>query len=142
MTWQDVITDHWRKLARVKQWAGVMALQAIEDHHAEQMKNIQAENEMNRTMLTGQKSTAADDDVRQTILGDYHITNQPSQPSQIGKMLIGLGLAATGAGAGYGGVMIADAIKNRPVESTTVIEQPADTDTDTSVILSLPELPE
>jgi hypothetical protein len=79
--------------------------------------------------------------VRQTILGDYHITNQPSQPSQIGKMLIGLGLAAAGAGAGYGGVIIADAIKNQPVESTTVIEQPADTDTDTSVILSLPELP-
>jgi hypothetical protein len=142
MTWQDVITDHWAKLARIKQWAGVMALQGVEDHHAEQMKNIQAENAMNRQVLTGQSQSKADEEVRQTILGDYNVTQQPRPSINWSRLLLGGGMLAMGAGLPASAYFIADAIKNRPVESNTTIEQPATEDTDTTIKLSLPDLPD
>lgn len=141
MDWKETINKHWDRMARLKAWAGLIGMQSLEDHHIEQMRNIQAENQGNRSMWAAQPASQVDDEMRQTILGDHtiHQHYQTPQPSQIGKILLGIGLAATGAGAGYGGYLIADALKNQPATQPDTTINNSGLDEDSTIKLTLPE---
>lgn len=144
MDWRTTINSHWGRMSKLKAWAGTIGLQALEDHHSEQMKNIQAENQQNRAMLSGKQSSQADEDMRQTVLGDYvtNVTHQVPPASQIGKILLGVGLAAAGAGMPVAGWFIANAIANRPVpeaSTSTTTNTTTGLDEDTTIQLNLPD---
>ena len=95
-------------LGKLKLWSGVMAQQAIQDTHQEQMQNRKAESAWTRKALWDSDESETDEmGNQQTILGD--VTNPTpivvagSQSSALGPLLSALlGAAIPGAGlAGY-----------------------------------------
>lgn len=78
--------------------------------------------------------------MRQTVLGDYNITQVPQQSSSLGPLILGAGLLAAGAG-----LPIAAYLASQP-KTVTPVEQPANNttinqglDEDTTIQLTLPE---
>lgn len=126
---------HLKRKGLLEVFSGLVGLDALQDAHDEQMANRKAESRAVRQKMWGSDVSEETDEMRQTILGDIHntITNPEKQPSQLSKLLGPL-LIASGLGGGlYGaGVMVADALENRPIEQ--VIE---DTDTDTTTVIEL-----
>lgn len=87
-----------------------------------------------------------DDDMGHTVLGDYqhtiHQHYQAPQQSQLGKLLLGAGLAAAGIGLPAAAYIATQAHQQTP----TPVEQPANNttinqglDEDTTIQLTLPE---
>jgi len=135
------VRDYAVKRGRLELLTGLIGINSLQRTSQETLKNQQAENAYVRKKLWGQESVSrpVEEDM-QTVLGDLNTTtNVTNEASQWPKVFAQIALAA---GLGGGAYFIADAIKNRPVESNTIIEQPATEDTDTTIKLSLPDLPE
>lgn len=84
----------------------------------------------------GKKESESDDEMGHIVLGDYRIDQhlpEPPKPSQLGKILLGAGLLATGIGGPLGAWFVADAIRNKPAPAPVEQVQP-ETKTETKVI--------
>jgi len=112
------------RMGRLKQWSGIMANQAIQDTHQEQMLNRKAESAWTRKALWDSDESETDEmGNQQTILGD--VTNPTpivvsgSQSSSLGPLLAAL-LGAAIPGAGLVGYLLS--------QSPAPIVQPANSD--------------
>lgn len=127
MSWpaelQGILSDYYRNRAKITNWTGVQAVQALEDGHEENMKNREAESAAVRRQLWGENSNSGGDpdEMRQTILGD--ITHpapiiMPQQQQSPWPMTL---LAA--AVAGLGGYWLAT--KEQPQQQHEPTQVPA-----------------
>lgn len=126
---------HLKQMGLIKRLTGLLGYSALEDGHDESMENRRAESRAARRLWGKDRVADEADDMRQNILGDVTITNPsppPSTPSALPKLLGPL-LIASGLSGGLvgAGLIVADAVKSRPVSS---IE---DTDTDTTTVIEL-----
>ena len=146
MDWKTETTRHWAKMARLKQWLGVIAAQSLEDEADRQKKARAAEENYVKEHVWNSPAPAEDDEMRQTILGDYHVTqtNPPAPPSPASKLL-GPALLALSLGTPLAGFMVATQLgqkmtepEKQPAIPTTPAERP-DLDTDTILRLTLPD---
>lgn len=146
LDWKTETTRHWAKMARLKQWLGVIAAQSLEDEADRQKQARAAEENYVKEHVWNSPAPAEDDEMRQTILGDYHVTqtNPPAPPSLASKLL-GPILLALSLGTPLAGFMVATQLgqqmtepEKQPAIPTTPAERP-DLDTDTILRLTLPD---
>ena len=129
---------------RLKQWAGMMAGENLQFQAEQQQKNQQAEDAYVRTKLWGstEANGKAEDDMRQTILGDvsetHHNYPPPAPKSLLGKAALALALASPLVAGAVMAPAIIEALK--PAAPVVVPNDPpefTDTDTDTRFELHL-----
>lgn len=126
-TWVDRATSYLDRRGRLELWAGTLGMQQLQRAANEQSKNQEAESAHARRVAWGSSEQAAGEDVGDTILGDVtttHVHHQ-SPPSQLGKLLLGAGLLATGVGVPIGAALVASGgkeVAEKVVER--VVEKP------------------
>ena len=124
-TWKRKLTDHLMRMGKIRQWAGVVAMQDLEKAATEQQKNREAESSWVRRNLWGsQENTSqsqSSDDMQTTVLGD--VTNPapvviaPQGKSGIGTLAAVLLGASIPAAAG-GGALAAYMATRAPTQPT------------------------
>lgn len=146
MDWKTETTRHWAKMARLKQWLGVIAAQSLEDEADRQKQARAAEENYVKEHVWNSPAPAEDDEMRQTILGDYHVTQtNPATPPSLASKLLGPALLALSLGTPLAGFMVATQLGQQMTETdsheevpTTPADRP-DLDTDTILRLTLPD---
>lgn len=128
-------------MARLKQWLGVIAAQSLEDEADRQKRARAAEENYVKEHVWNSPAPAEDDEMRQTILGDYHVTQSspPAAPGLASKLL-GPALLALSLGTPLAGFAVAMQLGQEVVKNPTppASERP-DLDTDTILRLTLPD---
>lgn len=127
----DLVANHWQKMGRLKLWAGTVAMQSLQRASVDSSRNQEAESAAVRRTVWGANEVKATEggDVNDTVLGDMtttHIHHAPS--SQLGKILLGAGLLATGIGIPAGAWMLASGAKDAIVKPSDppAVSVPAD----------------
>lgn len=108
---REIVARHWSLMSRLKLWAGTVAMQSLQRAAVDSSLNQEAESSAVRRSVWGSKEMTAQGagDVNDTVLGDMTTVHNHHQaaPSQLGKILLGAGLLATGIGIPVGAWMIA-----------------------------------
>lgn len=135
--WKPAVVSHWTNLAKIKQWLGVTAVQNLEDEAERIRKNREAEESYVRRKVWGSsEESTGDEEMRQTVLGDYNITQIPQQSSSLGPLILGAGLLAAGAGLPIAAYLASQPKAVTPAKNTTINQG---LDEDTTIQLTLPE---
>lgn len=119
-TLAGLVASHWQKMSRLKLWAGTVAMQSLQRAAVDSSRNQEAESAAVRRTLWGSVESAGQGggDVNDTVLGDMTTVHHHHQaaPSQLGKILLGAGLLATGIGVPAGAWMLASGAKDAIVK--------------------------
>lgn len=155
-SWKDRATDYFNRRGNQETLLGLLGLnnfrRASHEHHS----NREAESKWARKAVWGSDSASESDDGMGDLIGGdqkiehhYHYGQLPMQQpapqssGTLGKLAVGAGLIAAGAGIPYGASMIADALKNQEPSTVTVEQPPATTvevpDSDYELMLGKPE---
>lgn len=106
-------------MGRLKLWSGVLGIRSLEQAASEQARNREAESAYVRRTAWGDNGKPTEgSDVNDTVLGDMTTVHNHHQaaPSQLGKILLGAGLLATGIGIPAGAWMLASGAKDAIVK--------------------------
>lgn len=115
--YSGVVLDHWGKMAKLKQWAGAEAMESLQDHQEETMRNVRAENAAVRRQWGKGEEAGEEADVRTTILGDnVHPTpivmqSPPSPGMGTGAAVLAALLGASVPAAGVAGYVASQYLK-------------------------------
>lgn len=127
-----LVANHWLKMSRLKLWAGTVGMQSLQRAAADSARNQEAESAAVRRTVWGSQEAAAQggNEVNDTVLGDMTTVHHHHQqaPSQLGKILLGAGLMATGIGVPIGAAILASGVKETVVPPVSVpVEKPVET---------------
>lgn len=158
--WKEVTVQEAATRSHMEKLTGLLGLWGLRRSAVEQHANQEAESKWARKQWGSDGANALTEadmgDMiagNQTIEHHYHYPEPPakaepatpatSTAGTLAKLAVGAGMLATGAGAGVGGYLIADALKNQEPTQVIVEQPPATTvevpDSDYELMLGEPE---